>query len=227
MKFKDIEDKIKNEIDGISVPDVYSRVRKAPIHKLLTGENPKQAFKKKLAIMLLFLTVVIFAVMSVAIFAFANQTETESPSDSYICVKVENGGAATVYGLIADSQNRVLCVINQTTQQTDTVLDGYTLSAAITVLYIRKSSDSVSISVLNDASDFSRNLAEELKSCLINAYGDTEYTVTADSNGNAEKLELVNFINSAQGTETVTADMNIATLSAKYTALAQNLVQSA
>lgn len=71
MKYKDLETKIRTEADGIDVPNVYSRVRKAPINSLLDGEAPRKAFRKRLAVMLLVLTLAIFAVMSLTLFAFA------------------------------------------------------------------------------------------------------------------------------------------------------------
>jgi hypothetical protein len=85
MKLSELEKRIKREGGSIKVPDVYKKVKHAPINRLLTGQTPVQAFKKRLTTLLLIFTLLILAVMSIALFAMLNKPDKHAarPSSAY------------------------------------------------------------------------------------------------------------------------------------------------
>ena len=71
MKIRDIKNNLKNEHDEKSVPDVFSRAKKAPINRLLTGEEPLRAFDKTTAVRLLWIALALLLVCALAFSALA------------------------------------------------------------------------------------------------------------------------------------------------------------
>lgn len=78
MKLSDIEQNIKKEGGEIKVPDVLNKVKRAPINKLLSDKTPAQAFKKRTATLILILTLLILAVLSISLFAMLNKPASKS-----------------------------------------------------------------------------------------------------------------------------------------------------
>ncbi|MBQ3755092.1 MAG: hypothetical protein II867_02925 [Clostridia bacterium] len=67
MKIKDIEKNLKKEGEKVVVPDVYARVKKAPINRLLS--DPVHAFKRKMAMRMLTFSVIILLVVAISLSA--------------------------------------------------------------------------------------------------------------------------------------------------------------
>lgn len=142
MKLKDIESKIKAEQDSVKVPDMLSRVKKAPLNKLLSGETPAQAFKKELAVRLLVTATVL---LIVAVFCFAAMLLFENGGEAsprcYISLRIQRGDATESYSVISSGDISSAVCINDATGERASF-------RAISALYALESTDKVSISSL-------------------------------------------------------------------------------
>lgn len=185
MKIKDIKSKLKSEHESAKIPDMLSRVKKAPINKLLSGETPAQAFQKKLAVRLLVTTT---ALLIVAVFCFAAMllfTERGAIGERYyvsLCVQTEDG--KTEYGIVtSEGLANVSCIDYQSGNKTS--------YRAIEAFYTLKSGDKVSIGVIGEDYAKCAELAKTLRDFLASAYGSfsqASVSTTVNDDGEITKL---------------------------------------
>lgn len=182
MKIKDIESKLKREHESAKVPDMLSRVKKAPINKLLVGETPAQAFQKKLAVRLLVTTT---ALLIVAVFCFAAMllfTERgEIGARYYISLRVEKDGVVEEYGVVtSEGLASVSCIDYQS---------GNKISyRAIEAFYTLKSGDKVSISAIGEDPAKCSELVKSLRDELSSAYGAFSLASVSTSVNNDDEI---------------------------------------
>lgn len=228
MKLKDLEKKLKKEHEQIRVPDVYSRAKLAPINSLLTGETPAQAFKKHLAIRLLFLVMVLLAVSLIALTAYGmnkNKSRGLVVSDAYCSVTVTNNGESVRYGLVFDSTKAVKFVVNESDQ---TVISGdgnITLINAISALYDTKSGDKVVVVTQSDVVTYASEIAVIVCGEVSARYEDGDIkSVTSEVADVADRLITVNFVNGVLGEDKVTVNDSLAAISYNYALAVQRLI---
>lgn len=176
MKFRDIEKKLRREQDGVNVPDVYARVSGAPLNKLLEGETPARAFRKKMATGLLALTLVLFLVLAIGLSAmWLSPDRGKTAPDCYASVSVENGGEITTVGVVFGGRNILVCVI-------EGEVPIVSHSSQISDLIQPKSGDKVSIEIIStknaSVADIARIVAHEVET----AYKGVDYTVSTSAN---------------------------------------------
>lgn len=176
MKYRDIEKKLRREQDGVNVPDVYAKASKAPLNKLLEGETPARAFKKKVAIGLLSLTLVLFLVLAIGLSAmWLAPDRGKTAPDCYASVSVENGGEITTVGVVFGGKNILVCAI-------EGEVPIVSHSSQISDLVHPKSGDKVSIEILsaNNASvaEIARIVAHEVEV----AYKGVDFSVSTTAN---------------------------------------------
>lgn len=180
MKFKDIKNQLKDEHRSVQVPDMLSRVKRAPINKLLSGETPAQAFQKKLAVRLL---VTATALLVAAVFCFAALllfTENGQASPRcYISLRVESGDLTESYGIVVSGDITTAVCIDENTKQKAQY-------SSISALYNLKSTDKVTVcAICEDAKIAARTLAN-FKDELVLFYGDLGgATLTTSANSPA------------------------------------------
>lgn len=150
MRFKDIEKSLKREQNQSSVPDVYMRVKKAPINKLLEGETPALAFQKQMAMRLLIGTAVIFMVAVIAFSAmwFSRSSALDLP-DYYVSIVVErDDGEEARYGAVLhDDTGTVFITEESAAGETD---KKHSLNECLQIndFIMINSTDKVSISII-------------------------------------------------------------------------------
>lgn len=195
MKIKDIEKSLKKENDKVIVPDVLDYVKATPINRLLTGETPVQAFKKKLAVQLLLFTVIIViaAFVSFAALAFVNPKDTVGP-DAYCSFSIK-GTDSVRYGMIIGADGTVKLLVNETTDTALTAYTGYDLKSCIENIYQPASSDKISFCVMCSKSDlgsyWGREAVNDVLSMCINGK-----EVSQVSSFQGKDNELLTYINS-------------------------------
>ena len=119
MKIRDIKNNLKNEHDEKSVPDVFSRAKKAPINRLLTGEEPLRAFDKATAVRLLWIALALLLVCALAFSALAlMQDNKPAPSQSYVRLSVESEGKTIVYGFVISDESVIVCTLERDGEDT-------------------------------------------------------------------------------------------------------------
>jgi len=153
MRFKDIEKRLRSEHDESRVPDVYMRVKKAPINKLLEGETPALAFQKQIAMKLLIGTAIIFIVAAIAVAAlwFSKPTDLDLP-DYYVSVTVERQtGRTESYGAVLREDSGTVLITEEYRSADMSDKHDFTECLQITDFILFKSDDKVSISIFGDA----------------------------------------------------------------------------
>lgn len=176
MKFKDIKQNLKNEHEQKSVPDVFSRVRKAPINRLLTGQKPLKAFDKALAVRLLWIVAALLIVSVLAFFALAVMQDNEQAEPfSYVRLSVERDGKTQVYGFVVNNDRVSVCVLEN--DGNGSVLNNLgkqdeNIENAISDVYQSKYGDKVRVCVLNSNEKIARELAVLIKDSVSASGGD-------------------------------------------------------
>lgn len=198
MKNKDITENLKKEHRDKSVPDVFSRVRKAPINKLLDGQRPLKAFDKTSAVRVLWLALALFVafVFTLSVFALMPKTKEVAPS-SYVRISVESGGQTTVYGFIVNDGKAVLCVLEREGEQhplRNLNLSESRVKDAINDVYRAKSGDKVAICALDGNSAYATELVQSVKTAISEAaqsQADIEITTSVNDTVVMEDLRRI------------------------------------
>lgn len=198
MKNKDITESLKKEHRDKSVPDVFSRVRKAPINKLLDGQSPLRAFDKTSAVRALWIALALFVVFVFALSVFALMPKTKDVAlSSYVRISVESGGQTTVYGFIVNDEKAVLCVLEKDGAQQplhSLNLSGSSVKDAINGVYRAKSGDKVAICALDGNSAYATELAQSVKTAVSEAaqsQADIETTTSVNDAAVIEDLRRI------------------------------------
>ncbi len=221
MKLKDIEKSIRKEGDSVRVPDVFAKVRRAPINRLLTGETPIQAFEKKLATRLLgAVTVLILVIAICSAVIWASSPAEQGMGQGYVSVSVENGGIESRYAFVLTPSGSVLYAVEETSDYDATELaplTGKTPENAIRDLYQSKSGDKVTICVYYASKDDARTLAVYLGDVLSENYeSNMQKTISCLSNVASEKQHLADFANANVESAQLTKESDIAVLIEHY-----------
>ena len=151
MKIKDIEKNLKKESEKVVVPDVYARVKRAPINRLLS--DPVHAFQRKMVNRMLFIA---FAIVIVTVLALSAiwLMPSKAGEEEYGYVRV-SVGTQEAYGFVVNKAGTVRASITEKSEGSDvltrnTAVVDKLISEAITELYLPKSSDEVVVSAQFD-----------------------------------------------------------------------------
>ncbi len=162
MKLKDIEHKLRSEQETVKVPDMLSRVKKAPLNKLLSGETPAQAFKKKLAVRLL-VTATVLLIAAVFCFAAMLLFTENGKANPHAYLSIKTSGEGESYAIfVTGDLSKAACFDERTGEQTSF----YALSA----LYDLKSTDKVEICAICEDASLASDLLGKLREELSGAY---------------------------------------------------------
>jgi len=170
MKFKDIEKNLKKENDSINVPDVFDSVKSTPINRLLTGETPIQAFKKKLVLQVMAFAIIILIVAFVAFAALAlTEPKSTMGPDSYVSISILSGDK---YGFIVGADGTVKLAVKEKDGGSDVYakidnVAGNDIKNAIKYVYAPNSTDKISIYVTCDKNDLGRYWRDEVTNDVI------------------------------------------------------------
>lgn len=178
MKLKDIEKNLKSEHSEKGVPDVYARVKKAPLNKLLDGETPIRAFQKQLVIRLLVIVLLLFTVVGICLGALWVTTPA-SPSLPQCTVTITVVGDSGVDRYVVRVKNDY-DIIGVTAE----VLDGVELENPTSEVYPHisdfispKAGDKVTVYVDSLDSTRSGKVAKRVENDIKNAYGNTPFEI--------------------------------------------------
>lgn len=147
MKIKDIEKNLKKESEQVPVPDVYARVKRAPINRLLS--DPVHAFQRKMVMRILMFAFVIAIVVVVAFAAIWLMPNTASEEEyGYVRVTVNE---QEVYGFVVNKAGTVSASLTEMTAGADALvrnsdLRGQSIAQAIEALYHVVLNDQVVVS---------------------------------------------------------------------------------
>lgn len=192
MKFKDIENKLKNEQSNAPRPNVYERAKKAPINKLLSA--PVRVFQKKFAVQML---AIVFILLLVAIFATVTMVALPknqgADEPSYVHIAIEKDGKTLQYGfVIRDNKVDFACLESDGNGSSTTKLfvDGQTVENAISAVYQSNSGDKAYVCVLCDDSHTTDRAWRLTQEALLNV----GVAVERDFNTVAQKTHLIEFV---------------------------------
>ena len=112
MNNKDFKNKLKKDAEKIT-PDVYSKVKKAPLNYRLFIETPEQEKKRKIVLVVVCMLFVILAVLVVALFSFIIPPSESKPTSPYVYVNVIVNNT-NHYGFVVDeTTNTLVCLMNE------------------------------------------------------------------------------------------------------------------
>lgn len=223
LKDKDIKRLLKDEVDKIT-PDVFTRVKGTPIRGLLDGETPEQAFKKQVVTLLLILTLAILMVLSVSIIAY-NATPSEPTgdvSDTYIGITLTRGDEVKKIGIIADTDGRVRCAVNET-ENVKLDVTGANESSVLGRILTAVDGDAVYVSVINESLPSARSSCTKQLSALEIIYNGKTVHVTYDVNNYNDKCALASYINGSGETCPTGNTASVKTLTDLYVSMAEKL----
>ena len=177
MKIKDIEKNLKKESEQVVVPDVYARVKRAPINRLLS--DPVHAFQRKMVNRMLFIA---FAIAIVAVIALSAiwLMPTKPGEEEYGYVRVSVGEDA-VYVFVVNKAGTVSASITEKSGGADALVRnedvvGKTVGEAINALYSANPTDEVVVSAQFDNLNTASMIAVQVVGAI-------------DTNGSAAKIE--------------------------------------
>ncbi|MBR4801097.1 MAG: hypothetical protein IK048_05480 [Clostridia bacterium] len=218
MKIKDIEKNLKKEGERVVVPDVYARVKKAPINRLLS--DPVHAFQSKMVMRMLFFTVAILLVVAISVSAiWLTPDQTSEVEFGYLRITV-NGD--TVYGFAVDSEGTVLAALTEKTNGADAYVPHPNcvkkpLEDAIALVYASVNGDAVTVSSQFDNNDTATLIAKEASSIIeIQGAGVTVTRLVCDEE---TRISFVQYINSRASTS-LTVNFMMLDLTRYYVAVA-------
>ena len=179
MKIKDIEKNLKKESEQVVVPDVYARVKRAPINRLLS--DPVHAFQRKMFNRMLFIAFVIDIVTVIALSAiWLMPSKAGEEEFGYVRVSV---GEEAVFGFVVNKAGTVSASITEKSGgadalvRNDTVV-GKSVGEAINALYSANPTDEVVVSAQFDNFNTASMIAVQVVGAI-------------DTNGSASKIETL------------------------------------
>ena len=113
MNNKDFKNKLKKDAEKIT-PDVYSKVKKAPLNYRLFIETPEQEKKRKIVLVVVCMLFIILAVLVVALFSFIIPPSESKPSSPYVYVNVIVNNTETYGFVIDETSNTLVCSMKET-----------------------------------------------------------------------------------------------------------------
>ena len=194
MKIKDIEKNLKKESDNVVVPDVYARVKKAPINRLLS--DPVHAFQHKLAMRMLFIAVAILLVVAIALSAIW-LTPKQGPAEEFGYVRVTINGD-TVYGFAINNSEIVYASITEKESGvvktvSNTACVNKNVADAINLLYTAQDGDEVNVSCHFD--NYTTASTVVMRICNSIRWQGTSASVHSSANDSATRVSLTDYIN--------------------------------
>lgn len=195
MKNKDLKKQLSNEYKKLT-PDVYEKVKRTPINRLLTIDSPEQANRRRVALTLVCISFVILAVLVVSLFSYmiVPAKKTITYNYVYIHTNVEKPAPGTTksYGaVIDDDTNSLICIINET-DGTKLDIENKTIYDFATFLNI-EDGDTLSTSIL--ATNEERNSSASMKINDILADFLTKNSINANKVNTSLSISvLVSFI---------------------------------
>ena len=115
MNNKDFKNKLKKDAEKIT-PDVYSKVKKAPLNYRLFIETPEQEKKRKIVLVVVCMLFVILAVLVVALFSFIIPPSESKPTSPYVYVNVIVNDTNHFGFVIDETSNTLVCLMNEDAQ---------------------------------------------------------------------------------------------------------------
>jgi len=167
MKIKDIEKNLKEEHNNTVVPDVYERVSKAPLNKLLSGETPARAFQKQLIMRLLVFVFVIFTVAAIGLSAmWLSPSNAAAEPDCYIAVTVSSDDGDSRIGIVMSGGKNFLVMVEEERSGVYSDCPVVSYTSIISDFIEPKQGDKVSIELIGavgTVNDSSRAVVEEIE----------------------------------------------------------------
>lgn len=199
MKFKDIEKKLKREQESVNVPDVYASVSNAPLNKLLEGETPARAFRKRVAQSLLVAVLVIFIVITIGLSAmWLSSSDNAKAPDCYASVTVESGDDLLRIGVVFGGRNIITTVVEMKNSQINTS-PIVSHSSQISDFIEPKANDKVRIELLSANGvripDISRIISDELESL----YRGVQFEISTVANLADTRRQVSDYITACGG----------------------------
>ena len=112
MNNKDFKNKLKKDAEKIT-PDVYSKVKKAPLNYRLFIETPEQEKKRKIVLVVVCMLFVILAVLVVALFSFIIPPSESKPASPYVYVNVIVNNTNHFGFVVDETSNTLVCLMNE------------------------------------------------------------------------------------------------------------------
>ncbi len=196
MTNKDIKNRLNNEMEDIT-PNVLPNVKSEPINPLLNGENPVQAFKKRLTTWLLVFTLLIFAVMTVSIVAFYSVPHTITQTPTYISVSLTRGENVQVFGVIADDKGIITEAVNLGNGEEINAVIGKQRVELLPLLTQYEDGDKVYVSFHNDVTEVAAGTCDAVVTAL-NAFSGTYVSLEYAVGDSHDKMRLVEYINAKE-----------------------------
>lgn len=200
MKLKDIERKLKSEQEGKSVPEVYSKVSKAPLNKLLSGETPVRAFQKQLVMRLLIFVLVIFLVAAIGLSAmWLTPAESNGKPDCYASITVSGDSGEMRIGLILSGGKKIMTTVVEVANGKTQIQPIVSHSAQIGDFIKPKSGDKVRVELLSNApyalTDSMRFIVGELEYI----YSGVAFDMSTTANSATTRSSVTQYIKACKG----------------------------
>ncbi len=206
MKIKDIKSRLNAEIEDIT-PNVLPTVKSEPINPLLSGQNPVQAFKKRLTTWLLVFTLLIFAVMTVSIVAFKSVPQTITQAPTYISISLTRGDDVQVFGVIADDKGIIIEAVNLGSGEEVNSVIGKERVELLSLLTQYEDGDKVYVSFHNDVTEVAAGTCDSVVTAL-NSFNGKDVSLEYAVGDSHDKMLLVEYINS-KATDDFHADLGM------------------
>lgn len=195
MNFREIEERLKKERDEVGVPNVFPRVKKAPINRLLS--SPSQAFQKQAAIRLLVFAFILFLAATIAMISMFSMPVSVKNDATYLCLNIQNYDGQYTYGLVIRGEKvEFACVETspETAVQYSLNVNGKSIETAINEFYSAKTEDKISISVISDSDVAMNKTYALLEETLYRAGAECE--ITRGMSPAQTKSHLINLLKS-------------------------------
>ena len=217
MKFKDIEKNLKKESEQVKVPDVYARVKRAPINRLLS--DPVHAFQRKMVMRMLFIAFAIVVVAVLGLSAIWLMPKTASEEEfGYVRLTVND---SEIYGFVVNKEGVVSASITEMAGGADAFVKnsaciGKSVAEAVKDLYVASPEDRVVVSAHFDNYNTANMIAVQVVGAVeTQGTSATVQTLICDVE---TKTKLVEYLN-AHGRSASVGYKNLE-LAKRYAALA-------
>lgn len=217
MKLKDIKKSLKNEQAKVKIPDVFERAKRAPVNKLLTGETPVQAFKKRLVMRTLTMVLVLLLAVAITLSAMWLAPDRSPAASCYVRINVTSDGQTHTFAMVANG----MIVGGYFEENGDGVKPKLMQISSISEFYQPKSNDKVAIYVACDDAQLQKKWSGKVESEIVEMYKngmDYEEIRSVSSSATAKRM-LVTLLNSLANDDRVGVSDGMDKLTSLYISL--------
>ena len=202
MKIKDIEKNLKKESETIAVPDVYARVKRAPINRLLS--DPVHVFRHKMVMRMLVFACIILLVAALGCSAIL-LAPSRVTSEEFGYVRVVVNGE-TVYGFVVNDAGNVLATITESdthgvAPKAYSQYTGKNIEDAVDELYQSNLHDEVVVSAIFATRSLATTMVKNVRDSI-----DSQESGAHVVKGTVTKAELLTFVNANTQGEALALD---------------------